>query len=540
LPIAAAVLSAVLPGAGQWYAGRRLRSLFFLIPILFVLAGVAIGVATGSLGPRSLLGWVVQPTLLRMSLVANAAVLVWRAAAVIDAYVVAGGRRPSLGFALSLAATLVAVVVAPQVAAASYTVRSITLLESVFVAEEEPTEQVLSVEMIREPEPPEKRPAPDEPVVFESNRSTRNLVFRQGIGDPEAVEAWVDIVAPPVPEAPLPPYEERVAGGRLTMLLVGADEGPGRDGLRTDTMIVATFDVESGEAALFGLPRNFKRVPLPSEFRTAFVELEKEAINKEAVDDDGDGFPDTWTDRNGDGIPDRPRFRSCRCFPEMLNRVHENTKDWTTTYPDTPDPGLAALRDVVAHLIDLRIDYYVMVNMEGFVEVVDAIGGVDVMVAEPYHVAVSAPSEGSPKARVNVEPGMNHLSGLEALAYSRWRIGSSDYDRMQRQRCLIRAAADQLDPLTLARSFHRLADVIERSVVTDIPVSFLPDLVNILGGVNLEQVTTVGLVPPTYNSGRTSGGYPVPNVNRIRAKVAEVLEAGSGGSASGVASECGM
>ena len=430
--------------------------------------------------------------------------------------------------------------VAPQVAAASYTVRSITLLESVFVAEEEPTEQVLSVEMIREPEPPEKRPAPDEPVVFESNRSTRNLVFRQGIGDPEAVEAWVDIVAPPVPEAPLPPYEERVAGGRLTMLLVGADEGPGRDGLRTDTMIVATFDVESGEAALFGLPRNFKRVPLPSEFRTAFVELEKEAINKEAVDDDGDGFPDTWTDRNGDGIPDRPRFRSCRCFPEMLNRVHENTKDWTTTYPDTPDPGLAALRDVVAHLIDLRIDYYVMVNMEGFVEVVDAIGGVDVMVAEPYHVAVSAPSEGSPKARVNVEPGMNHLSGLEALAYSRWRIGSSDYDRMQRQRCLIRAAADQLDPLTLARSFHRLADVIERSVVTDIPVSFLPDLVNILGGVNLEQVTTVGLVPPTYNSGRTSGGYPVPNVNRIRAKVAEVLEAGSGGSASGDASECGM
>ena len=362
LPIAAAVLSAVLPGAGQWYAGRRLRSLFFLIPILFVLAGVAIGVATGSLGPRSLLGWVVQPTLLRMSLVANAAVLVWRAAAVIDAYVVAGGRRPSLGFALSLAATLVAVVVAPQVAAASYTVRSITLLESVFVAEEEPTEQVLSVEMIREPEPPEKRPAPAEPVVFESNRSTRNLVFRQGIGDPEAVEAWVDIVAPPVPEAPLPPYEERVAGGRLTMLLVGADEGPGRDGLRTDTMIVATFDVESGEAALFGLPRNFKRVPLPSEFRTAFVELEKEAINKEAVDDDGDGFPDTWTDRNGDGIPDRPRFRSCRCFPEMLNRVHENTKDWTTTYPDTPDPGLAALRDVVAHLIDLRIDYYVTVS----------------------------------------------------------------------------------------------------------------------------------------------------------------------------------
>lgn len=539
-PVVAAVLSAVVPGAGQWYAGRRLRSLIYFVPILLVLVGVGAGAATGSLGLRSLLGWVVQPTLLRVSLVANVAVLGWRIAAVVDAYVVAGGRRPSPGFAVLLLAVLAGVVAAPQVAVASYTVRSIALIEAVFVVEEEPIQEVLSVEMIREPAPPEKRPEPTEPVEFESSRSTRNLVFRPGIGDPEAVEVWVDIVAPPTVEAPLPPYRERVAGDRLTVLLVGADEGPGRKGLRTDTMIVASFDIESGEAALFGLPRNFKRVPLPSEFRNSFIKLEKEAIEKEEVDNDGDGFPDTWVDRNGDGIPDKPRFKSCRCFPEMLNRVHENTMDWTKTYPDTPDPGLAALRDIIAHLIDLRIDYYVMVNMEGFVDVVDAIGGVEVMVEEPYHVAVSAPSEGSPKARVNVEPGLNHLTGLEALAYSRWRIGSSDYDRMQRQRCLIRAAADQLDPLTLARSFHTLADVVERSVVTDIPVTFLPDLVEILGGVNLEQVSTIGLVPPTYNRGRTPGGYPIPNVDRIRAKVAEVLE-GTATEADGAGTnECGM
>jgi LCP family protein required for cell wall assembly len=331
-----------------------------------------------------------------------------------------------------------------------------------------------------------------------------------------------------------------VAGDRLTILLVGADEGPGREGLRTDSMIVATFDMESREASLFGLPRNFKRVPLPPGFQNSFTKLQKEAIQKEAVDDDGDGFPDDWADRNGDGIPDEPRFKSCRCFPEMLNRVRQYTTEWTDTYPEAPDPGLAALRDVVAHLVDLRIDYYVMVNMEGFVDVIDAIGGVDVMVTEPYHVAVSAPSEDSPKARVNVEPGLNHLTGLEALAYSRWRIGSSDYDRMQRQRCLVRAAADQLDPLTLARSFHTLADVVERSVVTDIPLAFLPDLLDILGGVDLQRVSTVGLVPPTYNSGRTPGGYPIPNVNRIRAKVVEVLEGGVAEAGDGNANECGM
>ena len=539
-PIVAAALSAILPGAGQWFAGRRLRALFFFAQILLVFFAVLVGVATGSFGPRPLLTWVVQPTLLRVSLVVNVVLLGWRIVSVVDAYVVAGGHRPSPRFSGLLLGVLVAVVAAPQVGAASYTVRSISLLETVFVAEDEPIQDVLSPEMTREPAAPEKRSAPPEPVVFESNRSARNLVFRQGIGDPEAVEVWVDIVAPPVPEAPLLPYQERVAGDRLTILLVGADEGPGREGLRTDSMIVATFDIESRQAALFGLPRNFKRVPLPPGFQDSFIRLQKEAIEKEAVDDDGDGFPDSWTDRNGDGLPDEPRFKSCRCFPEMLNRVHQHTRDWTSTYPDAPDPGLAALRDVVAHLVDLRIDYYVMVNMEGFVDVIDAIGGVEVMVTEPYHVAVSAPSEDSPKARVNVEPGLNHLTGLEALAYSRWRIGSSDYDRMQRQRCLVRAAADQLDPLTLARSFHTLADVVERSVVTDIPLAFLPDLLDILGGVNLRRVSTVGLVPPTYNSGRTPGGYPIPNVNRIRAKVVEVLEGGAAEAGAGDANECGM
>lgn len=548
-PIAAAVLSAVVPGAGQWYAGRRLRSILFFAPFAAMLLGAAVGAATGAFGPRTLVSWAVQPNLLRWSLGVNLVVLVWRLTAVADAYAVAGGGRRSTRVAGTVIAVLVAVVVAPQVVAASYTVRGITLLEEVFVAEAPiempapvaaPTQEVLALEGKRGLFVPDDRPPWADPVRFEIRRSARNLVFRPGIGDPAAVAAWADIVTAPEPEAPFLPFEERVGADRLTILLVGADEGPGREGLRTDTMIVVTVDVQTGEAALFGLPRNFKRVPLPQAFQRSFISLEKQAINEEAVDEDGDGYPDTWTDRNGDGIPDRPRFSSCRCFPEMLNRVRQHTMDWTGTYPNTPDPGLAALRDVIAHLIDLPIDYYFMVNMEGFVDVIDAIGGVDVMVTEPYHVAVSAPSEDSPKARVNVEPGMNHLTGLEALAYSRWRIGSSDYDRMKRQRCLIRAAADQADPFTLLRSFHTLADVIERSVVTDVPLVFLPDMVDVLGRVNLDTITTVGLVPPRYNSGRTPGGYPIPNVSRIRAKVAEVVAGGGAEADATTADECGM
>ncbi|MCL1594716.1 MAG: LCP family protein [Actinomycetia bacterium] len=535
-PLVAAILSALIPGAGQVYARKPLRGFLFFLPSIGVIAATVIFTSRGA---TEMAGSLLQPSFLTWLLFVNLVIVIWRIAAVTDAYVVTETTIDRSWMSVTLMLLLIAVAV-PHIIGWSYGQQAINTLETVFVAA--PVEEI-PVSFDREI-PSNVDTIPDPTIFFDvgdhDGQSTRNYVFRKGIGDPGALEVWADVIAPATPVAPFLPFTERVNPERLTMLVVGGDAGPGRDGLRTDSMNVVTVDLKTGQVAIFGFPRNLKLVPLPSGFRNAFVRYEERVIEKDLTDLDEDGYPDIWVDTDEDGIPEEPPFESCHCFPDMLNKVHRETEDWTKTYPNEVDPGLAALRDILSNMIDLPIDYYVMVDMAGFVRTIDALGGVDVTVKEPYHVMVSSPEEGEPKAKINVEPGPNHLTGLEALAYARWRIGSSDYDRMGRQRCVIKAAVTQADTVTLIKAFPSLLEMMEQYVTTDIPLTFLPDLVSIAGDINYNDIATVGFVPPRYNSGRTPGKYPIPNVSKIRNKVRQVLEEGTAAQSRTGISECDL
>lgn len=533
-PLVAALLSALIPGAGHVYARRPLRGLVFFLPSL-VLALGAYGIASrGAVGMAALL---VRPAFLSGMLIVNILILSWRVAAVIDAYLTTTSTRDRSWMPITLTLVLVAVAV-PHLIGWSYGARTIGALEAVFVAAPAGGAVVPLGTPRSAPEDTLPDPAIRLDPIEQDTGSLGNYIFRPGIGDPDAIAALGNILAPSTPGGPFLPFAEHFDLERLTILLVGGDAGPGREGLRTDTMIVATFDLVNGGAALFGLPRNFKLVPLPHNLRNSFTKLEERIIEKDLTDEDEDGYPDAWVDTNGDGIPEEPPFESCHCFPTMLNKVHQYTQNWTKTYPYSPDPGLSALKDVISNLIDLPIDYFLMVKMDGFVKAIDAIGGVDVLVKKPYNVTVSSPEEGVPKATLIVEPGMNHLNGLESLAYVRWRIGSSDYSRMSRQRCLIRAVTTRTATLKMLTAFPGLIGLFEESVTTDIPLTFLPELVKIVGSVDFDNVATVGFVPPTYSAGRTPAKYPIPNVERIRWKVREILADGVSAQSRSGESEC--
>ncbi len=279
--------------------------------------------------------------------------------------------------------------------------------------------------------------------------------------------------------------------------------------------MVVTFDTETGKSAVFGIPRNMSQVPLPDAWSTAFVELEQRltpwAIRSEWTDDDGDGEPD--------------QFVSCLCFPDQINAIYPYTRKWVDTYPDEVDPGLAALRDTLEIMLGLEIDYYAMVNMSGFVRLVDALGGVRVYVTRSVEADVSPAREGDEWIHIEISPGWNRLNGRDALAYVRDRKSASDYTRMTRQRCLLKAVAARADAVTVATRFSQISRAVGSSVRTNIPIELLPALARHGSSLNFSDIATIGFVPPFYTPVLDARGKPTPDLLRIQAIVKWALNA---------------
>jgi LCP family protein required for cell wall assembly len=427
----AALLSCLVPGVGQLFLGHRRRGVAMLVVTVLCLA---VGVGLWS-EPSTVSRMLLQPRALLALLVADAGLLVFRVVAVLDAYLLARRdtwQQPAAaaGWRKGAAAGLVAVVAftaAPHAATAYYDLEAYDLLTSVFAGED---------------------------PLWHGRPGDRH---ESGNGLVTAIP------------------------GRVTVLLIGGDAGPGRRGLRTDTMIVASYEVATGKLSLFGLPRNMVQVPLP------------------------------------DG-PAADYFGECRCFPRLLNELYAFAEDERPDlFPNSRRPGIAAVAGAAEELLGLPIDHYALVDLLGFVDVVDALGGVTVNNLKPLRVEIDRLGRPGPHPGFQLQPGRHLLNGYSALAYSRSRETTSDYDRMQRQRCVIGSLARQTDPAQLLAAFPRLVKVLKRSVATDIPASRLPGLLEAAGDRPV-RVTTVGFTPPTYNVGWSSG-YPIPNVHKIRSTV---------------------
>jgi len=261
---------------------------------------------------------------------------------------------------------------------------------------------------------------------------------------------------------------------RLNILLLGSDAGVGRTGTRTDTMILASIDLATGDAAMFSIPRNLTEAPLP----------------------------------DGMGIWD------CNCFPDILTHLWANAEWYPDAFPGPQEPPVNALKAAVGLIFDIEVDYYAKVDLEGYVAMIDAVGGVTIDVPKRL-VDESYPHELGGSEYLVFEEGTQHLDGHLALAYSRIRRHSGDFARMHRQRCVLGGLLDQTDLGDLAAGASDLAAAYRDHVATDIPVEAVPDLLFLLSRMDLDRLATLRIT--AYNYG-TSGhpGYQLYDLEQLR------------------------
>lgn len=181
----------------------------------------------------------------------------------------------------------------------------------------------------------------------------------------------------------------------------------------------------------------------------------------------------------------------------------------------------------ISRLLDLPIDHYAVVNFEGFKQVVDAVGGVEIQVTKPMHY--DDPFDGPEGLHIHFEPGTYHMYGEEALKYARYR-SDSDIQRMERQQELIKKVIEKgTNPANVLR-VPALVKSLFALVQTDLSVAQGLDLA-LIGREMLRQGTlhaTVlqnGVDKWLHASEETPDGvyYLVPDLVAYRSQAYQTL-----------------
>jgi len=436
----AALASSIAPGWGHLLIGRdRLgRSMLFIDGLLVVVGLVALLFFQTEI----LKAWVIPSALLGIFGL-NVAALAYRGAATVDSFLSGGHKRGVDWFWGALAGALV---IAPHLFVANLALTQRDLINTVFAPSEPVAVPATSTTTTLDPDP--TTTAPGSATTSSSSTTTTSTL------------------------------QPRIWDGRerLNIMLVGSDAGTGRVGTRTDTIILVSLEPETGNVAMFSIPRNLTFAPLP----------------------DGMGL---W---------------ECDCFPDIIAHLWANGEWYPDAFPGPQEPSINALKATLGLIFDLEVHYYAKVDLKGFVGVVDALGGitidVPVRIVDPIY-----PHEDGGTEDIVFEPGVQLLDGHRALAYSRIRRNSGDFARMHRQRCVLGALVAQTSALDVLTGFGSLATAVKENVVTDIPIDRVDDFVELLPGVSTSKVASLRITRYNYGLGGNNPGQQRYDLERIRA-----------------------
>ncbi|MNS11274.1 putative transcriptional regulator YvhJ [compost metagenome] len=173
--------------------------------------------------------------------------------------------------------------------------------------------------------------------------------------------------------------------------------------------------------------------------------------------------------------------------------------------------GPESAMKTASDLLGIPIQYYVYTDFQGFIALVDAVGGVDFNVEKDMHYVSAADQH---EYDIDLKKGMQHLDGKTALQYVRFRHDAmSDFTRTERQRNFLKAVADKMKSTTSIMNLPGILEKINPYIDTNMSVN------------DMWKLASVG-----YNS-QMSGSEQIPPMNLL------VEKNTSAGSVLGVSSE---
>jgi len=281
------------------------------------------------------------------------------------------------------------------------------------------------------------------------------------IADPVVPAPSSDVIVGVLPSVSAVPTDQR-----FTVLLVGSDFGTGYTHSLTDTMIVVSVDPATKSAVMASVPRDTARFPMY----------------------DGSKY---------DG---------------KLNSLMTAASKDPAKYPDG---GIGTLAHEIGYLVGVPIQYVAYINLGGFSKLVDAVGGVDVVVTQRIDDANYEFDDGA--RGFHMTAGPHHLNGRLAAAFvrSRYGIGDNDFTRARRQQQLLVALKDRLLSPAILPNLPTVLDAASRLVTTNFPPNNIEELVTLSQSIPETSIERFVLGPPyATNPANASDYILVPDMAR--------------------------
>ncbi|MDT0170036.1 LCP family protein [Pseudarthrobacter sp. BRE9] len=281
--------------------------------------------------------------------------------------------------------------------------------------------------------------------------------------------------------------------GRYNFLMMGGDAGDDRTGRRPDSLSVLSVDAQTGQTAIISVPRNFQNAQFSADSPMRTL------------------YPDGYN--CGD-----------ECLINAINT--EVTNEHTDLYPGVADPGAQATMEAVSGTLGMQIQAYVLVDMDGFSKLIDAMGGIRIKAGGWVPISGETIDEangihGMPLGWIPA--GDNTLDGYHALWYGRSREFVDDYARIARQQCVQQAMLKQLDPATLLSKFEDIADAGTKVVDSNISSSQLGSFLDLAIKAKGKEAKRLTIGPPDFDAAFSTN----PDFDQIHQRVDQLLASAS-------------